>query len=183
MCALLAVAGCATSLRCPRKLADPVPVFVLEQGRTSSLILPTPEGDLVRYAYGDWEFYALGKDTWLRGIAALFWPTQATLGRGSLPGPATAQNIRQRIISPIDGLHTLRAERSEVFALQERLDRLFQKHRDTLVVNRAYELSFVHHPEPYHLLHNSNSVVAGWLAAIGIEVRGPALNAICGEER
>ena len=40
---------------------------------------------MVVYAYGDWSWYALGKDEWYNAFATLLFPTRGTLCRRTIP--------------------------------------------------------------------------------------------------
>lgn len=169
------LAGCATTVHPPATPAEPVEVYLLDHGRTSSVVLPVDDDALVRYAYGDWRWYALGETSPARAVAALFWPTRGALGRESIAGPPSEAAVRAGVGAEIDALHPLRVGRAGVAALAARLDAMFERRLDTLVVRETSGLAFVHHPVPYTALHSSNRVVAGWLRELGCRVRGPAL--------
>jgi hypothetical protein len=173
-CALPFLAACTTVVLPPATPADPVEVWLLDHGRTPSLVLPVG-GGMVRYAYGDWRWYALEEKTSGRGVAALLWPTQGALGREALPGPPSAAAVRAGVRVEIEQVHALRVERAALAALAARLDELFRRELDTLVASEESGLSFVHHPVPYTFLHSSNRVAAAWLREAGCRVRGTAL--------
>ncbi|MGH8131352.1 MAG: hypothetical protein ACRES3_10915 [Steroidobacteraceae bacterium] len=169
--------GCATVTIIPPALpADPVNVFVLDHGRTTSLAIAASGGGLLRYAYGDWNYYALGKNDLWHGIAALFWPTQSGLGRGELEGPATVQSVQNQM-PWLEAAHSVRVERALALAFEWKMEALFDSLRDTQVDNSLYRLSFVHYPRPYTVLWNSNHAVAAWLHELGCETRGWPLRA------
>src|SRR5262245_57988661 len=69
------------SVRPPRAVSDPVTVRLFSAGRHSGLLLPVGDGRVVEYGYGDWSWYALGKDDWWRAPATVLWPCPGTLGR------------------------------------------------------------------------------------------------------
>ena len=169
------LAGCATVVQPPPAPADPVEVYLLDHGRTPSLVLPSGDAELTRWAYGDWRWYALGERGVAEAAAALFRPTQAGLGRQELAVPRQASAVREAVAVQIERLYPLRVERRQVEALAERLARLFRLHSDTLEASEDSGLDFVHHPVPYTLFHNSNRVVADWLRELGCEVRGRAI--------
>lgn len=169
---LAGVAGCAATI-------EPLPVepgmravFLLEHGRTSSLVLAREDGTLIRYAYGDWLWYAKKQTGFLRAFPTLFTETTATLGRRELSGPPTADNLRRQVPGEIAELYILRANPIRVDALICKLDTLFHRHSETLIYNESYDFEFVIHPEPYSLWHNSNHLVAEWLRHLGIGVSG-----------
>jgi hypothetical protein len=90
----IAPMGCTTKVIPPANLAEPRKVFLLDHGRTPSLVLTTDDGTMVRYVYGDWRFYALMETGPLSAVAAVLWPTRGTLGRDEMAGPATPERPR-----------------------------------------------------------------------------------------
>lgn len=164
--------GCAVRVVPPRQLSGPVSVFLLDHGQHSSLVLPGKSGGLVRYSYGDWQYYALGHTGLVSGFNALFRDTPAALGRRELPGPQTAANVRSLIRIGIEQLFELHAESLEVSRLRDDLDNLFNSAQASRIYNAKMDLYFVPHPEPYTLWHNSNLMVARWLGVLGFKVWG-----------
>src|SRR5512134_163902 len=175
MAAPLLLAGCATVVVAPAAPEEPVTVFLLDHGGHASLVLPAGKGRLVRYAYGDFRWYALDQTGLGSGLAALVGGTPAALGRGELQGPPEAQAVRAQVREGIQQLYELRVARAASERLRAELDRLHAANRATLVYSATYELEFVRHPTPYSAEHNSNLVMAGWLEALGCEVQGAGL--------
>lgn len=169
---LLASGGCTTTLVPPADVREPVSVFLLDHGRTPSLVLPAADGGMIRYAYGDWQWYALRRTGALNAIPALLWPTRGTLGRGELAGPADDASIRRQVHVGIEHLYEIRVESEAVQRLRETLDGIYHENLDTLIVTESVGLSFTHHPQSYCALHNSNHVVADWLRQLGVQTRG-----------
>jgi hypothetical protein len=176
MVALL-LSGCgATLIVPPATPLEPVPVFVLDHGRHTSLVLPAPDGALHRYAYGDWRYYAERDTSLIRGLAALLWPTPGALGHRQLAGPPDAEAVRRQVRVPIVELHGLQVERTRAEALRHRLDALIAEAHIRLQAVDV-DLEFVPHPHDYSLAHNSNQVMADWLTELGCEVsRRPVLS-------
>lgn len=170
MFAMYLLAGCTTVVMPPLGPADPRPVFLLDHGRHSSLVMPRANGGLVRYSYGDWEWYALDHTGPAQGTRALFGPTPATLGRRELPGPADEDNVRKTVLVPIEALFTVYVGASRIEQLRRQLDDIYQLQLNKLVYNPRYDLEFIPHPKPYSLNHNSNRVVADWLRKLGCQV-------------
>lgn len=169
-------AGCATVVVPPRLTGGGVAVFLLDHGHHSSLVLPAPGRHLVRYSYGDWAYYALVETGVYRGSSALFWPTQAALGRRELPGPPTASAVEEEVAVPIEHLYPVIVAPARIDALRQRLDRVFEANAGTMIYNSLYDLYFVQAPQPYSLFHDSNREVASWLVELGCRVEGgPAL--------
>ena len=169
------VAGCVTTVRPPATPVEPVEVYLLDHGRTPSLVLPAAGGGMTRYAYGDWSWYALGRKSSGSAVSALFRPTPAALGRQELGGPQEVGTVRAAVFVEIEAVHPFAVEREQAAALAARLEELFRLRADTSTPNPENGLDFVRHPEPYTLLHSSNRVTAAWLRELGCEVRGRAL--------
>ncbi len=163
--------GCGFTVTPPPSPANPVPLFLLDHGRHASLVLPADEG-MVRYSYGDWEWYAMSRTGAIEGSRALVGPNPAALSRKVLSVSPTEQVLRQALPMVIEHAFLIPVEAKNAARLRERLENLFFENRETLHHNPAYGIDFVKHPDPYSLNHNSNTVVAGWLRELGAEVRG-----------
>ncbi len=172
---LLAVAalGCAMHVRSAAELADPVPVFVIDYGYHSSLLLPRPSGEVAEYAYGEWKWFALGQNAWYRLAPVLCWPTRGTLGNRVLSGPPELDNMRAQ--TGMQSIYELHAEQRRVEALLAELDRRFERHHAEMVINEASQLWFVPDDRPYSLARQCNSEVGEWLEDLGCETRGRPL--------
>lgn len=168
-------ASCRATLTPPAAPADPVSVFLLDHGRHSSLVLPREGGGSVRYSYGDWRYYALRRQGLGESAAAVLWPSRAGLGRRELKGEASASELRRTVRVGMEELFELRVERSAALDLERELEALFAARLAQRVTNTEYDLEFVPHPERYHLLRNSNHMVARWLRRLGCDVAGPTI--------
>ncbi|MFW6032848.1 MAG: hypothetical protein ACOCTI_05700, partial [Phycisphaeraceae bacterium] len=160
----------------PEQVAEPARVVLIDHGRHASLVLPADGDRMVRYAYGEWGWYALRKTGPLEAVGAMLVPTRGALGRRVLPGPVTRENVRQQLGVPIEQQWPLLAEASRVRQLRGRLDRIYRENIDTEIRNPAFGLDFVHHPDSYSYFHNSNHVTADWLEQLGFEIEGPAFS-------
>jgi hypothetical protein len=177
LCLLLTcgVSGCVTTIIPPRAPVDGVEVFIVDHGRTTSLVVPT-NGGMLRFAYGDWDYYALGKKDLYHAIAALLWPTRGAFGRAAFSGAPTEHTIRENS-PPIQSLHSLRVERTVVSEFERNMAALYEAGREHEVENESSRLNFVPHPRPYTYLWNSNHAVASWLRELGCETRGASFHA------
>lgn len=156
----------------PAQVAEPVSVAVLDHGRHASLVMEVPPAGMVRYSYGDWEWYAL-MDTGIgQAFTALAQPSQAALARRAIPAQFSPQAIRDTILVGIEDIIVVQVERSAAEALRQKLDRMFFANIETMVTNSAYGLDMVHHPEPYSFGHNSNHMIVRWLEELGCRVEG-----------
>ncbi|MCE8015389.1 hypothetical protein HOP62_04780 [Halomonas sp. MCCC 1A17488] len=172
MCLLLA--GCVGHVLPPEpsSLDRPVEVYVLDHGRHASLVLPREEGGMVRYSYGEWRWYVEGRRHWPAGAAAMLWPTASGLGRGEYPGVDSPEQFHRLAPEGLDEVYPIQAEAGRVLALRRRLDGHFERAAVEPVPSEEFGLAFVPHPRKYSAVHQSNLVVARWLRALDVEVRG-----------
>lgn len=174
---MVVVAGasaCTATIVPPKDVAQPIKVAVLDHGRHTTLVVGRPDGSMIRYAYGNWDWYARKKTGFVEGIRALFWPNPATLGRRELPGPVNAANLARRVEVTTEDALIFEVEAGAADRLVARLDTIFRAHPGPATYQPEYDLEFTAHPEPYSIAHNSNQVVAGWLEDLGCRVSGPA---------
>ncbi len=166
-------AGCTATVAVPRQVRDPVPVLLLEHGRSTSLVVPAdaPSGPVVRYAYGEHRYYALYRRGVPGAMRALLVPSRAAIGRRVMPGPMDAAHVKRSLRFDTQAAHLIQVERTCVARLRGELDALFDAQPEAMVENEALDMTFVPHPSPYFLPSNSNHEVAGWLRALGCEVR------------
>lgn len=173
---VIVLSGCAgVTVTPPPGPKNPTSVFLLDHGRHSSLVLPDERGGMVRYSYGDWEYYALRRTGLSTGLAALFGPTPAALGRKELPGPPNATMVRQQVRVGIERLLELQVDLAAVTRLREQLDNIYHAAQDMRIYNADMDVDFVPHPVPYSLTHNSNRVAGEWLEALGCTLDGRAV--------
>jgi hypothetical protein len=174
--AILATLGsvsCTTAIHPPAAPADPETVLLVTHGWSSSLVVPDQEGDAARWAWGDWRYYALGRETVLNGLVAVLWPTQSGLGRQRIePAPESIDELPWRLGIGIDEVFAITVGREAVVRLAEQLEDLFAANIETLHYNPKPRLEFVKHPRAYTLFTNSNSMIAEWLRELGCEVVG-----------
>ncbi|HVR44803.1 MAG TPA: hypothetical protein VMS56_15325 [Thermoanaerobaculia bacterium] len=168
--------SCTMTVRTPQAVAEPETVVLLSHGRSSSLVLPFAESEAVRYAFGDWRYYALGEKGSGDALAALLWPTAAAFGRRVTErGPDPRLGLAANVGIGWDEAFPIRVEREAVAALRGRLEALFAANLATRLYNPAPNLVFVRPPESYGVINNSNQKVAAWLEELGCEVRGVRL--------
>lgn len=164
--------GCATRVTLPADVSDPVTVYLADYGMHSSVILPRSEDVLVEFEYGEWRWFALEQTGFRAAWRALCWPTTGTLGRRELTKAAMVYLEQRATSTEVIGM-TVERERAE--ALLRALEERWKRNAGTVVFNPNHELQFVRDDRKYHLFHNCNPTVAGWLRELGCKVRGPAL--------
>jgi hypothetical protein len=170
--ALLALPlACTTVVRAPAHVSQIVSVFLIDEAKTSSLALPQRGGGFVRYAYGDWNWYALRHQSAFDGLAALFWPTAGALGRVVLDTAGTPDAMRRALGGGVE-VYLLEVDRSASDRLLARLEDVHERGRRAGPVVQSYGLNFVPDPQKYTYFNNSNHRTAAWLRELGCEVRG-----------
>ena len=162
--------GCAAKVIPPMHPASPVAVYVTDYGRHSSLLLPTNDGHLIEYAYGDWDYYALSKYRWYIGATALFYSDASGLGRRILPYPQDEEALCKLLCSK--RVLKLQIDQRKVFELLNDLDDRYHKHIDSLVYNKDQALYFVRDDSHYSVFHTCNQATADWLIRLGCTVEG-----------
>jgi hypothetical protein len=166
------VAGCGGArITPPPSPIDPVPAFVVDYGRHSSVLLPSAgDGKLHEYAFGDFDWIALNRNKWYDALDALFASDSAALGHRTLelmedPEQLADAAVARRVL-------TFDVPRERVDRLLARLDARYRKRLATQVFNRASSLYFVRDDERYTWANNCNHVTARWLEALGCRLRG-----------
>ena len=126
----------------------------------------------MRYALGEWAWYADRQTGLGPAFSALFLDTTSALGRATLrgtdPGCWPAQ-----VGSEIRSVMVFSAERSEVARLVADIDAHFMNPERPPEFRPDLNLTFVPGPQPYRLGFNSNHQVVNWLESLGFTVSGP----------
>ncbi|MFW5887918.1 MAG: DUF2459 domain-containing protein [Bacteriovoracia bacterium] len=167
-------ASCSSEIVCPQ-VSQTSNIALVDHGRHASLIVENEDNEMTCYSYGDWDFYALAQPNFWNGFKALFWPTQAGLGRKELPGPVTNRNIKLQLKVLTEEIFILKVDKNKLARFRERIDRVYFKNSDSLHYNKSYDLNFVHYPATYWVFNNSNQITSAWLEELGCKVSGPSL--------
>ena len=174
LCAPLVItlAGCANRVTPAQHLTDPVPIYLVDYGRHSSLLLPTQNRRVTEYAYGDWDWFASNSTDWDDACKALFFSAGATVGRRDLADASDDGDAG--LLRRINAVRLVRipVERKKAESLAARLLDRWNRGRETVVYNPAAELFLVRDPERYALWHNCNHQTAEWLRQLGCSVWG-----------
>lgn len=147
-------------------------VFLLDHGTHSSIVIETSQNNMIRYAYGDLNYYAKRDTSLGSGAAALLWPTSATLGRGTLTSVQSEEDLLKQIPVVIDKVYLIEVPASAAIALVAELEKIYKAGEDQLIEVTPYGLDFVPHPERYFWANNSSTTIAGWLRSLGVGVLG-----------
>lgn len=169
---LVMLSGCTTTVIPPERARDPRRVAIVDYGRHASLVLPDGDG-AVEFEYGEWEWFALGRDQSSRIAPALFWKTRGTLGRRALAYPPDP-DVLQRLKQP-EGVHAFYVPASRIVEVRSALEARFAAGRDNVVFNDDYGMYFVPDPVPYSAFHNCNHELALWLRELGCSLKGSAM--------
>ncbi|TVQ08421.1 MAG: DUF2459 domain-containing protein [Leptolyngbya sp. DLM2.Bin27] len=147
--------------------SNPVTVHVIESGLHARLVLPLGNR-WVQYGFGDWDYYALNRQSLYHAARALLWPTPGAIGWGEI------ESLRQlRAVIEPQGVRFLSfdisvAKANQLIAsLQARID---QQPAEEHVHNPNTNLTLAQDDQTYSLLHNSNHELANWLEALDCRV-------------
>src|SRR5260370_41910236 len=89
------ISGCSARIIPPAHVVDPVPVFVADYGRHSSILLPDEDGKLLEFAWGDYEWFAVNHNDAGDALAALFWSRGSTMGIRWLATAPQPRDLRE----------------------------------------------------------------------------------------
>jgi hypothetical protein len=175
----LPLLGILSIVACTTRITPPVTgdrrAVLVDHGRHASLILERADGTLVRYAYGDWRFYAEGRDGVWNGLRALFWPTRAALGRQEFRSELAPEALRGHLPDGAEEILILRVPAPALERLEQELEILYWEETGARLENADYGLTFVPHPDSYWALNNSNQQVARWLRQLEVTVDGQGI--------
>jgi hypothetical protein len=169
--------GCTTLVTPPAAL-DPISVYIANYDRHASLLLPRGGHALAEYAFGEWEWYALGNNWLYRAPIVMLFPTRGTLGRHEWEFPDRPAPPEPDELAPIlwaVEVIAIRVERDRASELLVSLDARFAREAAAQPPVVNYGLEFVVDDEDYWIFHQCNSAVAGWLRDLGCRVRGPTI--------
>jgi len=171
---LLVGGGCAPVIIPPASGGkDTVTVLVADYGYHSTLILPRPDGGMIEYAYGDWNYFGQNQKGLGNALHALMASDQATMGRRMLDREVNQPGLKDAL-----GAKTVLrfdAPRPKVEELERALEQRFSARLDSIVYSPVHELYFVKDDEPYGVGHNCNHFTAKWLERLGCRVEGMVL--------
>lgn len=175
--ALVACCGCSTRVIPPSDVRDPVPIYLTDYGRHSSLLLPMEPLDqriFAEYAFGDYDFFARERWRWWDMIRVAFYSQRSTIGRRYLQ---LAYDDPEKIaeVLGLPRVQRLEVSQMKVRALLDELDDRFCENLDTLIYGPTTEMWFVEDPRRYTIADNCNGQTARWLRELGCEIRGSAL--------
>lgn len=161
------LASCTSVVLPPPRGADDVEVLLVDEAWHKGLVLPAEDGALVEWGFGDFAWYAQGRNAWHDVFATVLWPSPGTLSR-------RAWGEGERATRDPGSIGAFLAPRGRVTRLHARLAAEFERERATLVRNEAWRTDFVRHASPYWLFHDCHDATAEWLAELGCRVE-PAL--------
>ena len=170
---LASCAGCVTNVTAPPHVKNPATVYVTDYGRHSSILLPAAAGGYNEYAYGDYNWFALGHTGISNAISAMLYSNKATLGRRHVP-IAHAQIDIQDLPDCIR-LTEFHVDRLRADSLEQTLKAAFARTKATPIHSDFSGLDHIPFEEHYWLFHNCNHATADWLRDLGCKVNGPSI--------
>ncbi len=167
---LFGLSSCAWKVVPPRDAAEPVPVFVSEYGRHTRLALPDRTAAFFEYGFGEWNFYGLEKRGVFSALRAI-----TGLGRGAFSRRKLPYTLEEsRFVQAAGSRRSVRlfVERSRAEELRYELEGRWRANLRTVVIRAWDHIPVSPDRARYHLFHNSNQAVAGWLKRLGCRVIG-----------
>ena len=161
--------GCGATVYSPAHPIDPAAIYVADYGRHSSIFFPMGNAAYVEYSLGDWNFYALGHNSNLSGVGALFFSESATLARRyarSAPGSAEPAHLFQPRIFQVC------VASSDMKRVRDGLERRWRCLAGSKIYNPAEDTEFVRDPIHYSWLYTCNDWTAQLLRETGCRVVG-----------
>ncbi|MEM8672874.1 MAG: DUF2459 domain-containing protein [Cyanobacteria bacterium P01_G01_bin.67] len=159
-----------TTIIPPASPVAPITIYVTNYGYHGRLVIPTREGQLLQYTYGDWDYFALNRQNLNQAIAALLIPTSGTLGRRKFENLSQLQQTLGSNWQDI--LLSFEVSSSSVLTLEQSLGVRFKQNIATSVFNPHHGLTFVKDERNYSMFHNSNHELVFWLEQLDCKVRG-----------
>ncbi|MBD2560158.1 MULTISPECIES: DUF2459 domain-containing protein [Nostoc] len=153
----------------PADPVEPITIYVTDYGWHSRMVLPTGKDELIQYAYGDWNYFALNQQDFKNGAAALLLLTQGTLGRRKFSNIIELQQIIQQQDYTLLSLEVAQAKVKQLLKL---LDERFNRNLATSIENPQTGLTLVKDERKYTLLHNSNHEIVEWLKYLDCQIDG-----------
>jgi hypothetical protein len=168
---LLCTGGCSATIIPPPAPADPVTIAVTDYGRHASVVFPDNSGNgSVEYTFGDWDWFAAGRNGATDAIQALLWSKGSTLGRRHVDMPPDSPALKDELLA--DKVILLRVPRDRAIALRDAMGERVRFRANQALYNQVMELHFVPDEERYGVFHNCNHVTARWLRLMGCEIKG-----------
>ena len=157
-----------TLLTTQNGIQNPRQVFLIDHGTHTSLAIETRDQTLIRYAYGDKNYYAKRDTSLASGANALLIPPPAVLAREELKATAEVESIIDALPVVVQKVYHLQVEASRAEELISDLDGIYLKAGNELIEVPAYGLNFAPHPDNYYWANNSSTMIASWLRQMGI---------------
>ncbi|MFQ4145529.1 DUF2459 domain-containing protein [Chlorogloeopsis sp. ULAP02] len=168
-CILLIWISTPASIIPPARPTAALTVHVLDLGLHPELVLPNSNGELIVYAYGDWNYFALNNQGFTDGLAALLLPTQGTLGRQKY---SNLEQLQQTVKEKDGTLLSFEVTKTKALQLAQALDQRFIRNINTRLENPQTGLTLVKDEQEYTMLHNSNHELVKWLEQLDCQVEG-----------
>ena len=168
---VLLCAGCSATVIPPPAPVDPVTIAVTDYGRHASVVFPDESGDgSVEYTFGDWDWFAAGRNGATDAMQAMLWSKGSTLGRRHVHLQPDSPELIDELLA--EKVILLQVPRDRAAALRDALGERFRFRANQALYNQVMELHFVPDEEHYGFFHNCNHVTARWLSEMGCGIKG-----------
>src|SRR5688572_32909584 len=127
--------GCSATIIPPPAPADPVTVAVTDYGRHASVVFPDDDGrGSVEYTFGDWDWFAAGRNGATDAVQAMLWSKGSTLGRRHVDMPPDSPALKGELLA--ERVMLLRVPRHRAVALREALGAGFDLRANQALYNQ-----------------------------------------------
>ena len=167
---LLIAPGCATTITPPRNVTDSTPIYLIDYGRHSSIMFRVGGDDVREYCFGDYDWFAINRNTRRDALRALFNSAGSTLGRRPAQFADDVTQIKKGTNAP--HVYRLVVSGEKADELVRHLDAVFDGRLGTLTYNPLSGVWFVRTKDRYSAFHNCNHVTNRWLERLGVKTRG-----------
>jgi len=117
--------GCGATVSVP-PVENGLGAALVDHGRHASLVLETEDRSMIRYAYGDWRYYALAKQATAEASRAALLPTIAGLGRRQWPGSLDRLRVAERLREGAEEIYVFQVNRRNAVDLITHLDSIYK---------------------------------------------------------
>jgi hypothetical protein len=172
--AAVVLVGCSMRLQ-PPEVATLAPgqrarVVILDHGIHAGLVLPLEDGSAREYAFGEWEYFALGETGLWQTLGAVLVPSRGAISRRDIPGGARLDPLGLAGPYVVDATYTLVVDAAKARALVGAIE-AERAQRAAEVLTRD-DTTFVPTDRRYSASHTCNHQLAKWLEALGVQVSG-----------
>ena len=170
---LSVVTGCGAVVTAPVQVQQPVKIYLVDYGKHSSLIFPNGEKSMYEFAWGDFDWFALGEQSIWSGFRALLFSNGSGFGIREYRHITTLEELKK--VNGARSILTIDVEGKKLDKLQSELMARYKPKESHLVYYPPDSMLFAFSREHYWFGYNCNHKTCDWLQTLGCEVHGIAM--------